>query len=198
MVGAATFHAMFVEIVIGSLTLSTICAICCIQRAFPSPITNFRLSEAVLSAMDKAAFAGAILGVTVMPMAILSGTLAAPGDGAGSGLLYNKLVYSGLSLGFWGAFLTGRIRLGPGIWEDKRLNLLQAGTAAIAFLMTTTAASIGGKLVRDESVFDILPLWLPTDTATVLHPVISGLLLLVGIASIAVAFRFAPKVRRLD
>ena len=64
--------------------------------------------------------------------------------------------------------------------------------------MTTTAASIGGKLVRDESVFDILPLWLPTDTATVLHPVISGLLLIVGIASIAVAFRFAPKVRRLD
>ncbi len=33
MVGAATFHAAMVEIVIGSLTLSTICTICCIQNS---------------------------------------------------------------------------------------------------------------------------------------------------------------------
>ena len=198
MVGAATFHAMFVEIVIGSLTLSVICAICCIQFAFPSPITNFRLSEKVMMAMDKAALAGAILGLVTMPLAILSGTLAAPGDAAGSALLYNKFVYSGLALGFWGAYVAGRVRLGPGLWNDKRLNLLQVGTAAIAFSMTTAAASIGGKLVRDESVYDILPLWLPTESTTVLHPALSALLLLIGIASIVVAFRFAPPIERLD
>ena len=198
MVGAATFHAMFVEIVIGSLTLSVICAICCIQLAFPSPITNFRLSEKVMMAMDKAALAGAILGLVTMPLAILSGTLAAPGDAAGSALLYNKFVYSGLALGFWGAYVTGRVRLGPGLWKDKRLNLLQVGTAAVAFSMTTATASIGGKLVRDESVYDILPLWFPTESTTVLHPAISALLLLIGIASIVVAFRFAPPIERLD
>ena len=66
----------------------------------------------------------------------------------------------------------------------------------MAFLMTTMASSIGGKLVRNESLFDLLPIWLPSDSATVLNPMISAVLMLIGIAALVVVFRLGPKTER--
>jgi hypothetical protein len=60
------------------------------------------------------------------------------------------------------------------------------------------ASSIGGKLVRDESLFDLLPIWLPSDSATVLNPMISAVLMLIGIAALVVVFRLGPKVERIS
>jgi|TARA_B100001765_G_scaffold60910_1_gene36537 hypothetical protein len=68
----------------------------------------------------------------------------------------------------------------------------------MAFLMTTMASSIGGKLVRDESLFDLLPIWLPSDSATVLNPMISAVLMLIGIAALVVVFRLGPKAERIS
>jgi hypothetical protein len=132
-----------------------------------------------------------------MPLAILSGTLAAPGNAAGSALLYNKFVYSGLALGFWAAYVIGRVRFGPDVWQVRPLSALRGVTAAMAFLMTTMASSIGGKLVRDESLFDLLPIWLPSDSATVLNPMISAVLMLIGIAALVVVFRLGAKAERI-
>ena len=68
----------------------------------------------------------------------------------------------------------------------------------MAVLMTTMASSIGGNLVRNESLFDLLPIWLPSDSATVLNPMISAVLMLIGIAALVVVFRLGPKTERIS
>ena len=197
MISAATFHAVMGEIVVGTMVLATLCAVgCTVASLFPG-MTGRLSSESMMSTMDKAALAGASLGLAFMPIAMLSGSFAAD-NAVTNALLYNKFVYSGLALGFWAAYVIGRVRFGPGVWLVRPLSALQGLTAVMAFLMTTMASSIGGKLVRDESLFDILPIWLPSDSATVLNPIISAVLLLLGIVALVVVFRLGPKAERIS
>ncbi len=197
MISAATFHAVMGEIVVGTMVLATLCAVgCTVASLFPG-MTGRLSSESMMSTMDKAALAGASLGLAFMPIAMLSGSFAAD-NAVTNALLYNKFVYSGLALGFWAAYVVGRVRFGPGVWQARPLSALQGLTAVMAFLMTTMASSIGGKLVRDESLFDILPIWLPSDSATVLNPIISAALLLIGIVALVVVFRLGPKAERIS
>ncbi|HIG37821.1 MAG TPA: hypothetical protein EYQ15_00680 [Candidatus Poseidoniales archaeon] len=198
MFGAATFHAAMAEVVVGSMVLATLCAVgCAIATIFPNIAGGRLSSERVMVTMDKASIAGALLGLVFMPIAALSGSFAAD-NVVNNALLYNKFVYTGLAFGFWASFVIGRIRLGPGVWQHRSLSALQGATAAIAMLMTTMASSIGGKLVRGESIFDIMPVWLPSDSATVLNPILSAVLLLVGIAALVVVFRFGPRAERIS
>ena len=197
MISAATFHAVMGEIVVGTMVLATLCAVgCTVASLFPG-MTGRLSSESMMSTMDKAALAGASLGLAFMPIAMLSGSFAAD-NAVTNALLYNKFVYSGLALGFWAAYVVGRVRFGSGVWQVRPLSALQGLTAVMAFLMTTMASSIGGKLVRDESLFDILPIWLPSDSATVLNPIISAVLLLLGIVALVVVFRLGPKAERIS
>ncbi len=197
MISAATFHAVMGEIVVGTMVLATLCAVgCTVASLFPGMAGRLS-SESMMSTMDKAALAGASLGLAFMPIAMLSGSFAAD-NAVTNALLYNKFVYSGLALGFWAAYVVGRVRFGPGVWQVRPLSALQGLTAVMAFLMTTMASSIGGKLVRDESLFDILPIWLPSDSATVLNPIISAVLLLLGIVALVVVFRLGPKAERIS
>jgi len=182
---------------VGTMVLATLCAVgCTVASLFPG-MTGRLSSESMMSTMDKAALAGASLGLAFMPIAMLSGSFAAD-NAVTNALLYNKFVYSGLALGFWAAYVVGRVRFGPGVWQARPLSALQGLTAVMAFLMTTMASSIGGKLVRDESLFDILPIWLPSDSATVLNPIISAVLLLIGIVALVVVFRLGPKAERIS
>ncbi len=193
MLGAATFHAAMAEVVVGSMVLATLCAVgCAITAIFPNIAGGRLSSERIMVTMDKASIAGALLGLVFMPIAALSGSFAAD-NVVNNALLYNKFVYTGLAFGFWASFIIGRVRLGPGVWQHRSLSALQGATAAMALLMTTMASSIGGKLVRGESLFDIMPVWLPSDSATVLNPILSAVLLLVGIAALVVVFRLGPK-----
>ncbi len=197
MFGAATFHAAMAEVVVGSMVLATICAVgCAIATIFPNIAGGRLSSERVMVTMDKASIAGALLGLVFMPIAALSGSFAAD-NVVNNALLYNKFVYTGLAFGFWASFVIGRVRLGPGVWQHRSLSALQGATAAMAMLMTTMASSIGGKLVRGESLFDIMPVWLPSDSATVLNPILSAVLLLVGIAALVVVFRLGPRAERI-
>ena len=178
MFGAATFHAAMAEIVVGSMVLASLCAIgCAVGSIFPNLLGRRLSSQSMMLTMDKASIAGAFLGLMFIPIAALSGSFAADNT-VNNALLYNKFVYTGLAAGFWAAFVIGRIRLGPGLWEHRSLSALQGVTATMAILMTTMASSIGGKLVRGESLFDIMPIWLPSDSATVLNPIVSIVLLL--------------------
>ena len=198
MFGAATFHAAMAEVVVGSMVLATLCAVgCAIAAIFPNIAGGRLSSERVMVTMDKASIAGALLGLVFMPIAALSGSFAAD-NVVNNALLYNKFVYTGLAFGFWASFVIGRVRLGPGVWQHRSLSVLQGATAAMAMLMTTMASSIGGKLVRGESIFDIMPVWLPSDSATVLNPILSAVLLLVGIAALVVVFRLGPRVERIS
>ena len=198
MFGAATFHAAMAEVVVGSMMLATLCAMgCAIATIFPNIAGGILSSDRVMVTMDKASIAGALLGLMFMPIAALSGSFAAD-NVVNNALLYNKFVYTGLAFGFWASFVIGRVRLGPGIWQHCSLSLLQGATAAIAMLMTTMASSIGGKLVRGESLFDIMPVWLPSDSATVLNPILSAILLLMGIVALVVVFRLGPRAERIS
>ena len=198
MFGAATFHAAMAEVVVGSMMLATLCAMgCAIATIFPNIAGGRLSSDRVMVTMDKASIAGALLGLMFMPIAALSGSFAAD-NVVNNALLYNKFVYTGLAFGFWASFVIGRIRLGPGVWQHRSLSALQGVTAAMAMLMTTMASSIGGKLVRGESLFDIMPVWLPSDSATVLNPILSAVLLLVGIAALVVVFKLGPRAERIS
>ncbi|MDE0706852.1 MAG: hypothetical protein OSB22_03615 [Candidatus Poseidoniales archaeon] len=198
MFGAATFHAAMAEVVVGSMMLATLCAVgCAIATIFPNIAGGRLSSERVMVTMDKASIAGALLGLVFMPIAALSGSFAAD-NVVNNALLYNKFVYTGLAFGFWASFVIGRVRLGPGVWQHRSLSALQGATAAMAMLMTTMASSIGSKLVRGESLFDIMPIWLPSDSATVLNPILSAVLLLVGIAALVVVFRLGPRAERIS
>ena len=197
MFGAATFHAAMAEVVVGTMVLATLCAVgCAIAAIFPNIAGGRLSSERIMITMDKASIAGALLGLVFMPIAALSGSFAAD-NVVNNALLYNKFVYTGLAFGFWASFVIGRVRLGPGVWQDRSLSALQGATAAMALLMTTMASSIGGKLVRGESLFDIMPVWLPSDSATVLSPILSAALLLVGIAALAVVVKLGPRAERI-
>ncbi len=198
MFGAATFHAAMAEVVVGSMVLATLCAVgCAIAAIFPDIAGGRLSSERIMVTMDKASIAGALLGLMFMPIAALSGSFAAD-NVVNNALLYNKFVYTGLAFGFWASFIIGRVRLGPGVWQHRSLSALQGATAVMALLMTTMASSIGGKLVRGESLFDIMPIWLPSDSATVLNPILSAVLLLVGIAALVVVFRLGPRAERIS
>ena len=198
MLGAATFHAAMAEVVVGSMVLATLCAVgCAIAAIFPNIAGGRLSSERIMVTMDKASIAGALLGLVFMPIAALSGSFAAD-NVVNNALLYNKFVYTGLAFGFWASFVIGRVRLGPGVWQHRSLSALQGATAAMALLMTTMASSIGGKLVRGESLFDIMPVWLPSDSATVLSPILSAALLLVGIAALAVVVKLGPRAERIS
>ena len=198
MFGAATFHAAMAEVVVGSMVLATLCAMgCAIAAIFPDIAGGRLSSERIMVTMDKASIAGALLGLMFMPIAALSGSFAAD-NVVNNALLYNKFVYTGLAFGFWASFVIGRVRLGPGVWQHRSLSALQGATAVMALLMTTMASSIGGKLVRGESLFDIMPIWLPSDSATVLNPILSAVLLLVGVAALVVVFRLGPRAERIS
>ena len=198
MFGAATFHAAMAEVVVGTMVLATLCAVgCAIAAIFPNIAGGRLSSERIMVTMDKASIAGALLGLVFMPIAALSGSFAAD-NVVNNALLYNKFVYTGLAFGFWASFVVGRVRLGPGVWQHRSLSALQGATAAMALLMTTMASSIGGKLVRGESLFDIMPVWLPSDSATVLSPILSAALLLVGIAALAAVVKLGPRAERIS
>ncbi len=198
MFGAATFHAAMAEIVVGSMVLASLCAIgCSVGSIFPNILGGRLFSERMMLTMDRASIAGASLGLAFIPIAALSGSFAADNT-VNNALLYNKFVYTGLAAGFWAAFVIGRIRLGPRLWEHRSLSVLQGATATMAILMTTMASSIGGKLVRGESLFDIMPIWLPSDSATVLNPIVSIVLLLVGTGSLFAVFKLGPKAERIE
>ena len=198
MFGAATFHAAMAEIVVGSMVLASLCAIgCSVGSIFPNILGGRLSSERMMLTMDKASIAGASLGLAFIPIAALSGSFAADNT-VNNALLYNKFVYTGLAAGFWAAFVIGRIRLGPRLWERRSLSVLQGATATMAILMTTMASSIGGKLVRGETLFDIMPIWLPSDSATVLNPIVSIVLLLIGAGSLFAVFKLGPRTERIE
>ena len=60
--------------------------------------------------------------------------------------------------------------------------------------MTITVASIGGKIVRNESILDLLPFWLPIEKTIIINPIISSLLIIIGIYSMTIMYKMKDSV----
>ena len=77
----------------------------------------------------------------------------------------NKMLLSGLCIGFWSALISGRRMCGSRLWEHRGLAALQGGIAIAGFGTVVLLGSIGGQLGRGESALDLLPFKLVMDVA---------------------------------
>lgn len=143
MLEPSTFHAIFVEVVVGSFTLSGIAFLLILVLSNNQKIVDWS---------DKAAHFGLALGVIFLPLAIISGMNS--GDLGGSELLAKKTVYSFSVFGLGIGLLVNR-------WKSKNFlakKMLYQGHASfgiINFGLVAITGSLGGKMTRGESLLDI-------------------------------------------
>ena len=188
---AITFHHLIVGIASGTGILMGICALLAWLGNFVSNLDDFQQS------FDKTSLLSSILCLICMPLAIFSGTYATS-DPGGIAILYNKFVFSGLAIGFTASFIVGRVRFGENIWNDFKLSTLQMICASGAMFWIIITGSIGGKISIGESVMDIMPFW-PDFTSTIVLPWwVSMVMLVFGIASIVVALKLGPTVKKIS
>ncbi len=191
MVSAAIFHTVATELVIGAYAVACFGAIVRSAGAV-LPAIDARLNDSWRSTLDGAALLGAIIGTAMVPAAIITGTLSAPPSLA-SPLLVNKMMLSGLALGFWIGFIHGRCTIGAEIWQNKRLAILYGGIAFTGFQTIILIASLGGLFGRGETVIDLLPFIPHLDGASTLGTGISALLMLVSLTALIAVIILKPK-----
>ena len=143
MLEASTFHAIFVEVLVGSFTLSGISFLLCLV---------FNSNLKVLDWLDKGAHLGLFLGCLVLPLAIISGTSS--GSMETSELLAKKTVYSIATLGFSIGLLVNRWKTGSNVIHSKNLLLAHSSVGILTFGLVMITGSLGGKLTRGESLLD--------------------------------------------
>ncbi|MBA46087.1 MAG: hypothetical protein CMB31_05820 [Euryarchaeota archaeon] len=156
MVSMGVFHAISTEMVVGSFAVATIGTIICVIAALV-PSFGERLPSRLHSHLDSAAYMASIFGVLMIPMAIITGYLTSESMGGQNSMTLNKMIFSGLCIGFWSGVISGRRLCGYRIWEHRGLSILQGLSASLGFIMTIFLGSIGGQLGRGETALDLLP-----------------------------------------
>ena len=192
MVGAATFHTVATELVMGMFSLA---AICITFRLFSSLAPEelwAELRKKLDSITDMTALVAASVGIVFVPMAIFTGTQAAPSD-LGNPYLFNKFLLSGLAMGLWIGYIHGRIQIGAQMWNRRSIAILQGGLGLTAFGVTTLIATMGGKVARGESLMDLMPFGLPLDSSIVLQTGPAAFLFLLSLIALIVVIYVQPK-----
>ena len=187
---STTLHHLVVGLTTGIATLACLCAI----AAWVS--NYFVAAKHIRAHLDTASYIAAIAALPLLPVAVLSGTMAMS-DPASDAMSYNKFLFAGLTTGFLASMVIGRWRFGPGVWNDSRLSLLQAISAIGALASITVLGSIGAKMALGESTMDILPLWPEFDDSVVVNEWLSVVLLILGLAAMVVAFMLGPKIEHI-
>ena len=154
MVEAGTFHAVAVELTVGSFLLATTATLLRAMMAL-YPRLGDKFSTSMATGLDGASLCGVIFGLLVVPFTIITGNLAADG---GNSMTANKILLSGLCTGLWLGFLHGRLTLGIGLWNSKKLVILQSLIALSACQVVLMLSSIGGTLSRGETLTDLIGL----------------------------------------
>ena len=185
-----TLHPLVVGLTTGIATLACLCAIAAWVSNYFVGAKNARAH------LDTASYIAAIAALPLLPIAVLSGTMAMS-DPASDAMSYNKFLFAGLTTGFLASMVIGRWRFGPGVWNDSRLALLQAISAIGALASITVLGSIGAKMTLGESTMDILPFWPAFDDSIVVNQWFSLVLLIIGLVAMVAAFMLGPKVERL-
>ncbi len=187
---AITFHHLIVGLATGIATLS--CA-----SALGAWISTYFVGGSKARAyLDRTAYMAGVVAVPMLPLAVLSGTLAM-NDPGGDAMSYNKFLFAGLTIGFLVSMLVGRWRFGPGIWVESRLSSLQVICAVGALVSITILGSIGAKMSLGESTLDILPIYPAFDSSIVVNQWLALVLFLLGLGAMVVAFVLGPKDERL-
>lgn len=156
MVSTAVFHAISTEMVVGSFAIAALGTITC---AFATlvPAINEKIPSRLHSHLDSAAYVASIFGLLMVPLAIVTGYLTSESMGGQSGMSLNKMIFSGLCIGFWSGVISGRRLCGYRLWEHRGLAIVQGCSALAGFGTTVILGSIGGELGRGETALDLLP-----------------------------------------
>ncbi len=187
---STTLHHLVVGMTTGIATLACLCAIA-------AWVSNYFVgAKHIRSHLDTASYIAAIAAIPLLPIAVLSGTMAMS-DPASDAMSYNKFLFAGLTTGFLASMVIGRWRFGPGVWNDSRISLLHAISAIGALASITVLGSIGAKMTLGESTMDILPFWPEFDDSVVVNEWLSVVLLILGLAAMAVAFMLGPKIEHI-
>ena len=192
MVSMGVFHAISTEMVVGSFAIATLgTIICAIATIVPS--FGERLSSRLHSHLDSAAYIASIFGVLMIPLAIITGYLTSESMGGQSSMTLNKMIFSGLCIGFWSGVISGRRLCGYRIWEHRGLSILQGLSASLGFVMTILLGSIGGQLGRGETALDLLPFDLGIYTSPSIGFVPSLILFLFSLLSLGFVLFFQSR-----
>lgn len=190
MMFSTVFHHLIVGLATGIVTLSCASAI----GAWIS--TYFVGGSKARAYLDRTAYMAGVVAVPMLPLAVLSGTMAMSNPG-GDALSYNKFLFTGLTTGFLISMLVGRWRFGPGIWVESRLSILQIICATGALVSITILGSIGAKMSLGESTLDIFPFYPSFEDSIVVNQWLAIVLFLLGLAAMVISFMLGPKVERL-
>ena len=107
MVSPAVFHVISTELLIGSFAVSTLGTLVC--SAFSIlPGLSLRLKSRFGSTLDSAAYFAAIFGMFTIPAAIITGYTTSESMNSLGAMSVNKMLLSGLCIGFWSALISGR------------------------------------------------------------------------------------------
>lgn len=187
---STVFHHLIVGLATGIVTLS--CA-----SALGAWISTYFVGGSKARAyLDRTAYMAGVVAVPMLPLAVLSGTMAMSNPG-GDALSYNKFLFTGLTTGFLISMLVGRWRFGPGVWVESRLSILQVICAAGALASISILGSIGAKMSLGESTLDIFPFYPSFEDSIVVNQWLALVLFLLGLAAMAVSFMLGPEVERL-
>ena len=190
MMFSTVFHHLIVGLATRIVTLSCASAI----GAWIS--TYFVGGSKARAYLDRTAYMAGVVAVPMLPLAVLSGTMAMSNPG-GDALSYNKFLFTGLTTGFLISMLVGRWRFGPGIWVESRLSILQIICATGALASITILGSIGAKMSLGESTLDIFPFYPSFEDSIVVNQWLAIVLFLLGLAAMVISFMLGPKVERL-
>ncbi|MCP2502772.1 MAG: hypothetical protein ACKVIE_03990 [Candidatus Poseidoniales archaeon] len=188
---AITFHHMVVGLAAGAGTLMGICALLAWLSRY---ISNLESSQ---STLDKASYAASILTLVAIPLAMFSGYYSVS-EPAGSAILYNKFVFSGIAMGFTASYIAGRVRFGPDLWANHALGNLQMLSALFGLTAIMILGSIGSKITLGESTLDLLPFWPEFMNSIVINQWISLFLLILGVSSVIFSFRIMKSIKPIS
>lgn len=180
MVSSGTLHVVSTELTVGSFAMAGAAFL----LAGLASHGLFGLNR-YLSVADHVAHFALAFGLLAMPMAIVTGIQASPGEGVDHPLLINKMLLSSTAFGLALGVLMARRSHGRAVWERPWNRAMQAlgGMASVGLILTT--ASIGGTFTRGESLLDmfhlpydqvpLMPVWL---SAVVVAVAVTNLVLM--------------------
>lgn len=110
----------------------------------------------VTQALEQTAYVSAFAGLLFLIISAITGlTSTWPREALlASPLVLNKILFTGFAIVFWMIFLLIRWNYGANLWNSPKLKTLYVSMATGGFLSITLTGSMGGHLVKNESLLD--------------------------------------------
>jgi len=182
MVSSGTLHVVSTELTVGAFAMAGLAFLL-------AGLSSHGLLglQRHLNLMDHVAHFALAFGLLAMPMAVLTGIQASPGEGIDHPLLINKMLLASASFGLAFGVLLSRRTHGVTLWDDTWGSRWQAmgGMAASGLILAT--ASIGGTFSRGESLLDMFDL--PYEQVPIFPIWLSGIIVVMALANLAMMRR---------